>query len=133
MKNLKIIKSLSIILVIALFTGIIPNKFVNAKTIYFAGEYEHSKWSLSLIMNQYSSPEGKEVGNFELSPGAHVYLSVSGTLSTVKNNVYRYKEGKAVFTFKVYKNKVKIKMNKYAKKNYYNYTGTYKLKQHFYS
>lgn len=67
MKYTKIIKSLSIILVIVLITGIMPNRQVNAKSIYFSGEYVDEKNDATLEMNEYSSYDsGKEVGNFSI-------------------------------------------------------------------
>lgn len=125
----KLMKFLSLVLIASIISGGLVYQRVDAKDIDFAGKYNHTKWGLYLTMNQYSSPEGKEVGKFKLTPSTHVYLQVSGTLNKVKKNVYNYKEGKAVFTFKVYKKKVSVKMNNYAKKNYYDYTGTYKLKK----
>lgn len=108
-------------------------KSKKVKSIYFAGEYEHTKYGMSLYMNQYSSPEGKEVGNFKLTPGVHVYLDIKGTLKKVATNKYQCKKGKSVITFKVYQNKVVIGMNKTALKDYYDYRGTYKLKERYYS
>ena len=128
----KFVKVLSFVLVILLCVGTVDRR-VEAKSIYFAGKYNHTKLGLYLTMNQYSSPEGKEVGNFTLTPSAHVYLQVSGTLYKIKKNVYRYKEGKSIFTFTVCKKKVNVKMNAYAKKNYLDYTGNYKLKNRYYS
>lgn len=110
-----------------------PTKKAKAKSIYFAGEYRHTKYGLTLDMNQYSSPEGKEVGNFNLTPGVHVYLAVEGVLKKAGTNKYQCKKGKSVFTFKVYEDKVVIEMNKKALKDYLDYRGTYKLKKRYYS
>ena len=103
------------------------------KPIYFAGKYNNEKYDLSLYMNQYSSPEGKKVGNFKLTIGIRIYLDIEGELKKVKQNTYEFKDGKSKITFKVYKNKVLIGMNKTAHKNYYDYRGTYKLKKRYYS
>jgi hypothetical protein len=119
-------------MIVGCFGGVTLNSTQSkAASIYFAGKYKHTKYALSLKMIEYSSPEGKRVGGFELKPGARVYLAVDGELYKVGKNKYQYKEGKSIFTFKVYKKKVIVKMNKTAKKNYLDYSGTYKLKKRY--
>ena len=114
--------------------GLLNASSASAKSIYFAGEYRRAKGAVTLSMSQYSSPEGKLVGEFTLSSGAHVYLNETGTLKKVKTNVYKCKkQGGRTFTFYVYAKKVVVKMNKKALKGYYDYRGTYKLKNRFYS
>lgn len=118
--------AMAIVLAVGLNAG-----SAGAKSIYFAGKYRVPNGPV-LKMNEYSSPEGKEVGNFKLDPIAHTYLSVKGTLKkTGTANTYVCNKKGSIFTFKVYSNKVTVKMNNKAKKNYLNFSGTYKLKQRY--
>lgn len=140
MKNTKIIKSFSIILVIVLITGIVPNRQANAKSIYFAGEYVDKKNDATLEMNKYSSYDSvKEVGNFSIiAYGGKA--TPQGTLIKVGKNRYKCKkydisDGEAILIFKVKKNKVVVKQKGKIKTSRGNisYAGTYKLVKHFYS
>lgn len=134
------------LLVLVLFVGcfgsvILSSNEAEAKSIYFAGKYEMKKGGdiYDLDMSQYSSPEGKEVGNFTLTetdmPASRIGSMESGTLKRIGKNKYRYKKGKLTLTFKVYKKKVKVtqkgKGSGVYRKNVF--TGTYKLKKRYYS
>ncbi len=63
--------AIAIILTLVVCTTLIPEEKAGAKNknIYFAGEYRmkiSKKEKYVLKLNQYSSPEGKKVGNMEL-------------------------------------------------------------------
>lgn len=130
---MKKVKMISFALVFALLIGIVMpvQKVEAASKIDFGGKYNHTKWGLYLKMHEYIYPEGKTKGNFRLEPSAHVYLAVEGTLKKIGKNKYQCKKGKSVFTFKVYKKKVVVSMNKRAVKDYFDYRGTYKLKKRY--
>ena len=132
MKNTKIIKSLSIILVVVLITGIVPNKQANAKDIYFSGEYSSKKGAV-LNLSEYTGAtpeedEKHEVATFQFDV-PHAYNAYSGIVIKIGKNKYRSK--KKGLIFKVYKKKVIVKVTnkKYDK----DLKGTYKLVKHFYS
>ena len=63
----KVTKIMAIALTIAICFGVVPAKTSNAKSIYFAGEYKRKLKGgdyYRIELNQYSSPEGKKVGNY---------------------------------------------------------------------
>lgn len=99
-----------------------------AKRIYFAGEYRCKLGPgeyYVLELNQYSSPDGKDVGNYSISylytaTGKHPWGDGS-VKKTSQKNVYRLGKMK----MKVFKKKVVIKNSDAA--------GVYKLKKHYYS
>ncbi|MCI9080217.1 MAG: hypothetical protein HFH68_15125 [Lachnospiraceae bacterium] len=132
MKNLKIVRSLSIILVIVLFVCIIPNRLVNAKDIYFSGVYSHKKGAV-LSLSEYTGPTSEEERRHEVATFQfdvpHAYNAYNGILVKIGKNKYRSK--KKGLIFKVYKKKVIVKVTnkKYDK----DLKGTYKLIRHFYS
>lgn len=142
----KSFKVLAMLLALTLTIGLGAGS-AKAKSIYFAGKYQRYKGIYCILsMSQYSSPEGREVGTFSLktngtfydkAAGMRVYpcdTKISGTLKkTSKRNVYQCKKGKSVVTLKVYKKKVVVKVNSRAKHDYYNFSGTYKLKKRYYS
>ena len=119
---------MSLVLITCLLLGVgLSTKNANASGYYFDGKYTLlvGKTLLTLRMNQYSSPEGIEVGNFNVKEYYRGETSevMSGVLNkTSKKNVYKY----GSVTFKVYKKKVKIKNSQYC-------NGTYKLKKRYYS
>ena len=119
---------MSLVLAVCLLLGVgLSAKEANASSFYFAGKYTqvYAKTYLTLSMNQYSSPEGKEVGNFEIEQYYRGETSkvLSGVLKkTSKENVYKC----GSVRFKVYKKKVKIKNSESC-------DGTYKLKKRYYS
>lgn len=107
--------------------GYAPQVSAKKKNIYFAGEYQKKlKYGdrYKIILNQYSSPEGKTVGNFKVQ----YYSSVSkgwhnwggGEIKRIGTNSYKF--GK--YRFKIYKKKLVLK--KAADLN-----GTYKLKKRY--
>ena len=118
---------LTLTLVAGLLGGIALQGSKSSAAIYFAGEYRKSD-GVVLTLNKYSSPEGKNVGNFQIDI-PHVYDAYDGELIKIGNNKYRSK--KKGLTFKVYKKKVVLKVSgsRYDKA----LKGTYKLKKHFYS
>ena len=99
-----------------------------AKRIYFAGEYRCKLGPgeyYVLQLNQYSSPEGKEVGNYSISylytaTGSHPWGD-GVVKKTSQKNVYRLGKMK----MKVFKKKVVIKNG--------DADGVYKLKKRYYS
>ena len=99
-----------------------------AKRIYFAGEYRCKLGPgeyYVLQLNQYSSPEGKEVGNYSISylytaTGKHPWGD-GVVKKTSQKNVYRLGKMK----MKVFKKKVVIKNG--------DADGVYKLKKIYYS
>lgn len=134
---MKKIKIISIVLIVAIISSSTVSHQVKAKDIYFAGRYKMNYYSSNeyfvLDMNQYSSPEGKEKGNFTIGyvykpTGYHPWYE--GTLSKIGKNKYQYKNGKIKITFKVYKNKVSVNGNKYCDDSIF---GKYKLEERFYS
>ena len=112
-----------------------------ASSIYFAGRYEkvyeHEDYNNYYIleMNQYSSPEGKIVGNFSLTASStyRTNSEVYGKLKKVGKNKYVCKKGKITFKFKVYKNKVVVKQNRMTLSVPDDFSRTYKLKKRYYS
>jgi hypothetical protein len=110
-----------------------------AASIWFAGKYTctnikekfYKGKTVTLKMSEYSSPEGKHVGNFELIISVpHASRDIIGKLFKVGKNKYRYKKGKVTLIFKVYKNKVVVKQNRTSWSSLSeNYSGTYKLKK----
>ena len=123
---MKVIKKfLSMTVIAALCVTIMSTVKVSAGSIYFSGEYYKSDGA-GITLNEYSSPEGKNVGNFQvLVP--HAYNAYSGELMKVSNNKYRSK--KKGLTFKVYKKKVVVTVssNKFDKA----LKGTYKLTKRY--
>ena len=124
-------KIVTVVLTLALCLVIVPSKPTAAKSknIYFAGEYQKKlKYGdrYKIILNQFSSPEGKVLGSFEVQ----YYSSVSkawhswGTKNIKRIGTNSYKAGK--YRFKVYKKKLILK--KAGDLN-----GTYKLKKRFIS
>ena len=93
-----------------------------AKRIYFAGEYRCKLGPgeyYVLQLNQYSSPDGKDVGSYSIS---YLYTATGGSVKkTSQKNVYRLGKMK----MKVFKKKVVIKNSDAA--------GVYKLKKRYYS
>lgn len=70
----------------------------------FGGQYylyEYRMASYSLTINQYSSPEGNEVGNFEISDCDGVGEYYSGTLYKTGTNKYKGQDGSIIFYFTV--------------------------------
>ncbi len=125
--------AIAIILTLVVCTTLIPEEKAGAKNknIYFAGEYRmkiSKKEKYVLKLNQYSSPEGKKVGNMELlycsrSPLSNQWLNhpwFSGELKKIGKN--KYKWGR--YTVKIYKKKLKMI-------NADEYTGTYKLTKRY--
>ena len=109
--------------------------------IYFAGHYmkviEYDGYSdyYELTMNQYSSPEGEEVGNFELIQYSTYRENayVKGKLKKVGTNKYKCKKGKIKFTFIVKKNMVIVKQNRTTLGVAVDFTNKYKCLEHYYS
>lgn len=133
----KLTKILSIVLIAAIISSSVVYQQADAKDIYFAGKYRMNSGSneyFQLDMNQYSSPEGKEKGNFTIwygyKPAGHLTPWYDGTLNRTGKNTYQYRKGKEKVVFKVYKKKVVISGNKYCDDSM---LGTYKLKKRFYS
>lgn len=132
MKRITKISSVALILAVAVCIGLIPTGKVDAKSknIYFAGEYRmkikgDSYYVLSL--SQFSSPEGKKVGSYEmmscdLPSFTNVYICKNGELTRVGKN--KYKSGK--MKIRVYKKKIVISKGG-------DYNGTYKLKKRYVS
>ena len=99
-----------------------------AKRIYFAGEYRCKLGPgeyYVLQLNQYSSPDGKDVGNYSIS---YLYTATGknpwgdgSVKKTSQKNVYRLGKMK----MKVFKKKVVIKNS--------DVDGVYKLKKRYYS
>lgn len=97
-----------------------------AKRYYFAGEYrcKIGKYeSYVLKLEQYSSPEGKEVGKYEIwylykPTGMHPWGD-GEIVKTSQKNVYRLGKMK----IKVYKNKLIVKNSEVD--------GVYKLKKRY--
>lgn len=124
--------AMAIILTLAMTITIIPAGRVDAKSknIYFAGEYQKKLGGgeyMVLTVNQYSSPEGKTVGNYELMscnlPSfTNIYVWKNGEIKRTGTN--KYKSGK--MNIRVYKKKIVI--TKGGK-----YNGTYTLKKRFVS
>lgn len=91
----KLAKILSLVLITAIISGNIVCRQAEAKDIYFAGQYKMNYSSdeyFRLDMNQYSSPEGKEKGNFTIwykyKPSGNLTPWYSGTLNRVAKNKY---------------------------------------------
>ena len=140
---------ISLFMVLVLLTGSfqcggICEKAEAADSIYFAGAYkmvkrESKNYSVKyeLDMQQYSSPEGKIVGNFtfvqisDYKGDKRIGCMLEGQLKKTGKNSYQYKHGKIIIKFKVYKKKVVIKQNR-TNSWICNYSGTY-LKQKAYS
>lgn len=93
---------------------------VDAKSIYFAGEYSGN---CGIILNQYSSPEGKNVGNYQINI-PHAYNAFHGELIKIGKNKYRSKKKGLVFT--VHKKKIKVKVTNFKRYDR-GIKGTYKL------
>ena len=132
MKNTKIIKNLSIILAALLIAVTVSSELVDAKSIYFSGEYSSKKGAV-LNLSEYTGTtpeedERHEVATYQFDV-PHVYNAYSGILIKMGKNKYRSK--KKGLNFKVYKKKVIVKVTnkKYDK----HLKGTYKLIRHFYS
>ena len=127
MKNIK--RVVTIVLALALCLSSIPVEAANAKSksIYFAGDYKRKiKYGdyYRIELNKYSSPEGKNVGNYQI----YYYSSVSGgehswsggELKKIGTN--SYKGGR--YQFKIYKKKLVLKKAGAL-------SGTYKLKKRY--
>lgn len=125
----KITKIMAIVLVLALCISNTPVSVSDAKSknIYFSGEYKRKLGGgdyYLIELNKYSSPEGKEIGNYRVS----YYSSVSGGdhdwggsgLKKIGTNLYKGKR----FVFKIYKNKLVLKKAGAL-------SGTYKLKKRY--
>ena len=84
----------------------------SAKSIYFSGEYRKSDGA-EFILNQYSSPEGKNVGNFKINI-PYAYNAYSGEL--MKQGKDKYYSKKKGLTIKVYKKKIVVTV---SGKNYF--------------
>ena len=133
----KLSKILSLVLITAIISSGVIYQQAEAKDIYFAGQYKMNYGPdeyFLLDMNQYSSPSGKEKGNFTIwyayKPTGHLNPWYEGTLNKVGGNKYQYKNGKAKMTFRVYKKKVVVSGNKHCDNSM---LGTYKLKKRYYS
>lgn len=147
MKNIKIIKSLSIILAVILITGIVPNKHVNAKSIYFAGEYENGEYTISL--SQYSEKSsyknGEECGTMILNcdgysvMGGYSHGNIIFDGSSIKKigkNKYKVVDSGYkgyTCTIKVKKKSISVKFKNPKGAMEAGKNGTYKLKKRFYS
>lgn len=132
---------MAIVLVLTCICGDYFSNTTADAAIYFAGHYmkviEYDGYSdyYELVMNQYSSPEGKKVGNFELIQYSTYRENayVKGTLKRVKRNKYQCKKGKIKFTFIVKRNKVIVKQNKTSIGIPVDFTNKYKCLEHYYS
>jgi hypothetical protein len=139
MRKMRIVTFVLALLVLC--ASVMPVQKVEAASdIYFAGKYKCIKSKDSLVrevsttlkMNEYSSPEGKIVGNFKIDmPIPHAYNTWKGTLKKVGKNKYVYKKGKVKIQFKVYKKKVVISQNCTNNTLFCNLSGTYKLKKRY--
>ena len=121
----KLTKTLALALAIILLTGGVGATYADAAGIYFAGKYCTSDGAC-ICLNQYSSPEGKNVGNFQIGI-PHFYKTYEGELIKIGTNKYR--SGKKGLTFKVYKKKVIVTVS--GKKYDKALKGTYKLKKRY--
>lgn len=125
--------AMAIMLTLVVCSTIAPLKKADAKSknIYFAGEYRRTLGEgeqLILQMNQYSSPEGKTVGNYKVyyyyKSSGGMNLWGDGEIKRIGKNKYQYNDIK----FRVYKKKVVIS-GKTAKS--VGFDGTYKLKKRY--
>lgn len=123
----KVTKIMAIALTIAICFGVVPAKTSNAKSIYFAGEYKRKLKGgdyYRIELNQYSSPEGKKVGNYNLcyysnvSKGEHDW----GGCELKKTGTNTYKAGK--YRIKIYKTKLVLSKAGAL-------SGSYKLKKRY--
>ncbi len=65
-KNTKVIKNISIILVVLLIAGTASSKLVDAKSIYFYGEYSSKKGAI-LNLSEYTGTTPKEDERHEVA------------------------------------------------------------------
>lgn len=122
-------KIVAVVLALALCITYIPSTKVDAKSksIRFAGVYQrqlNKKEAILFDFQQYSSPEGKEVGSFEIQyymKGAGYHNWGGGLIKKTGTNQYTLDGG---MKLKVYKTKVVISKCK-------GYNGTYKLKKRY--
>lgn len=131
-------KVFSIVLTLVLLCGTVTKSYTSAaSSIYFAGEYRNStkKIKYKLYLNEYSSPEGKIVGNYEFKAITKGYAGWNGELKKIGKNKYQEKTPASVLdgytlTFTVSKNKVVVKQKGQVLRGV-NFSGTYKLKKRF--
>ncbi len=121
------------LVIIMIIASILPK--ISAADIDFGGQYtkhHSSEEYFCLGMNQYPSPKGKEKGNFIIwygytRTGLHPWYE--GRLDKIGKNTYQYQDGEVKIVFKVHKQKVVVKGNKYCDDSI---SGTYQLKHRFY-
>ena len=116
---------LSITLIMAMCVAVFGVAKTSAKSIYFSGEYRKSDGA-EFILNQYSSPEGKNVGNFKINI-PYAYNAYSGEL--MKQGKDKYYSKKKGLTMKVYEKKIVVTVS--GKKYDKALKGTYKLTKRY--
>jgi hypothetical protein len=141
MKKQKVVCLLLVFtMIVGCFGGVKLNSTESkAASIYFAGKYTctnikekfYKGKTVTLKICEYSSPEGKRVGGFEIIIAVpHASRDITGELYKVGKNKYRYRKGKVTLIFKVYNKKVVIKQNRTSWSSVdVNYSGTYTQKK----
>lgn len=112
---------------VATFCFLSCRSITSAKSIYFAGDYRKkigNKEYYVLQLNKYSSPEGKNIGNYAL----YYYYKPSGGMNPYKEGEL-YKTGKKNY-YKMGNTKIKIYKKKLVVKSGA-YKGTYKLHKRY--
>ena len=117
MKNTKIIKNLSIILAALLIAVTVSSELVDAKSIYFSGEYSSKKGAV-LNLSEYTGTtpeedERHEVATYQFDV-PHDYNAYSGILIKMGKNKYRSKKKGLIFKRELFfKNKIEFPIGKY--------------------
>lgn len=121
----KMMKTFALAIALLLAAGSVTGTYASAASIYFAGRYAKSDGA-KISLSQYSSPEGRVVGSFEIDI-PHFYNAYNGELVKIGKNKYRSQ--KKGLTITVYKKKLVMKVSgsRYDKA----LRGTYKLKKRY--